>query len=196
MEARWLDKAERKLGWLAVPGLALMLAVMNGLVAVLSTIKPEFPYILSLDPQALRDGQVWRALTCMFVPPPSPALWLILWLLVFYAFSSRLERAWGDFKFTVYCLLGALGLTAGCLLADRPLTNSLFQTGLFLAFARLDPDYEVLIFFVIPARMRWLWYITAAGLAFQFVFTDWGYRAVIVLALANYLLFFGRRALP
>lgn len=187
----WVDRSERRLGWLSVPNLPLFLAVMNGVVGVLSQAKPEFPARLALDPDALRAGEAWRALTFLLVPPPSPVFWLLLWLVVFYAYSSRLERAWGEYKFTVYALLGAAGSVLGALLTGRPVGNSLFQTTLFLAFARVHPNFEVLIFFFFPARMRWLAIAAGVLLAFQFAGTDAAGRAIIALSLLNYALFFG-----
>src|SRR5579883_2456094 len=135
----WLDRLERRAGFLAIPGLAVFLAGMNAAVAVLSQLKPEFPFMLGLDPDLLRQGQVWRALTFLFVPPPMSLLWLFFWLLLFYAYASRLEQAWGDFKFTIFCLVGAVGTVAASLICGRPFPNTVFQTSLFLAFAHLYP---------------------------------------------------------
>lgn len=191
MGPAWLDRAEDRLGWLAVPNLPLFLAVMTGVVAVLSMAKPEFVEALALLPWALARGEYWRALTFLFVPPRMSPIWLALWLVVFYAFATRLERRWGDFRFTLYTLVGTAALVAGALISGQPVSNGLLQTSLFLAFARTHPDFEILLFFVIPAKMRYLfigawilWLVRLAG-------ADGGGRIVLLFSVLNYALFFG-----
>lgn len=187
----WLDRLERRAGFLAIPGLAIFLAGMNAAVAVLSQLKPEFPFMLDLQPELLRQGQVWRILTFLFVPPPMSLLWLFFWLLLFYAYSSRLEQAWGDFRFTLFCLVGALGTVAASLICGRPFSNSVFQAGLFLAFARLYPEFEILLFFVVPMRMKWLGLIAWLGILVAFILGSFSDRIYYALGLANYFIFFG-----
>ena len=70
MTAPWVDNAERRLGFIALPNLAFFLAGMNALCALLAFIKPEFPQRLTLEPWLILQGQAWRALTFIFVPPP------------------------------------------------------------------------------------------------------------------------------
>ena len=52
------------------------------------------------------------------------------------------------------------------------------------------PEYEILLFLVLPIRMKWLGGLTAAYLGFEFVTGNWGIRGAILAALANYFLFF------
>jgi hypothetical protein len=191
MTARWVDKAERKLGWLAVPGFASFLAGMSAVVGVLSLINGAFPARLSLDPELLRAGEAWRAFTFVLVPPQMQPLFLILWLILFYVYLVRLEGVWGDFKLTLYCLLGAAGLVAASLLKDVELSNAIFQTSLFLAFAREFPDFQILLLFVIPVRMKWLALLAWLGVAASLLFGDGAGRLAWSLGLLNYLLFFG-----
>ena len=192
MGPQWLDRLEKRWGWLAVPGLASFLAVMSAAVALLTLMNGAFPARLSLDPQALRHGEVWRALTFILVPPQMRPLFLILWIFLIYSYLIRLEAAWGDFKLTVYCLIGAAALTAAALAVDIELSNSIFQASLFLAFARLFPEFEILIFFVLPVKMKWLALITWASIALSLLFGGTADRVAWMLGLVNYALFFGR----
>ncbi len=187
---QWVDRLERRLGFLSVPGLAAFLAGMNAAVGLMSQFRPEFPARLALDPFLLRQGELWRALTFVFVPPPMALLWLFFWLLLLYAYVLRLEAVWGDFKLTVYCLLGAGGTVAASLITRAPLSNVIFQAGLFLAFARLYPDFEILLFFVVPVRMKWLGRLAWLGLLVAFILGGATERIYYALGLANYFVFF------
>src|SRR5437660_10414963 len=100
MNGAWVDRLERRFGFLAAPGLPTFVTGMTVLVGLLGTFKPEFTDVLALDPGALAHGQAWRALTFLFVPPPAGPLWLILWILMLYSILHALDSAWGDFKFT------------------------------------------------------------------------------------------------
>src|SRR4051812_12149325 len=102
MDGAWLDRLERRFGFLAAPGLPTFLAGMTVLSGVLETVKPEFVEALALDPALLARGQVWRVATFLFVPPPAGPLWLILWILMLFAVLQALQAAWGDFKFTFF----------------------------------------------------------------------------------------------
>ena len=154
--APWVDRLERRLGFLEIPNLAAFMAGMNAVSALLTLIKPEFPAQLVLEPLLLRSGQVWRALTFVFVPPELSPLWLFFWLILYFSYLNSLERAWGDFKLTLYVLIGALATAAASLATSLPLGSGAFVTSLFLAFAKNYPETQILLFFVIPIKMKWL----------------------------------------
>lgn len=186
-----MSRLERRVGWLSVPGLAGLLAGMNALVGAMSRLRPDFPAELVLDPRAVLAGEPWRLVTFLFVPPDMGALWLIFWLLLFYAYARALEQAWGDFAFTVYCLLGAAALGAAAMLLGVPVSATVFNMSLFLAFAKLNPEFEILLFFVLPVKMKYL-----AGFAWALIL--WNLlsapplsASAALFGLANYLAFFG-----
>jgi hypothetical protein len=186
-----LDKFERRFGFLAIPGLAIFLAGMHAVVGILTQIKPEMPLQLTLEPNLILMGQVWRAVTFIFVPPAFGPFGLFIWVLMLYSYLIRLEAYWGDFRFTMFCLIGAAATTAAALIIREGLSSTPFQMSLFLAFARLNPEYEVLFFFVLPVRMKWLagafWLMTG----WDMIFGAGAERAALAAGLANYFLFFG-----
>lgn len=192
MHLRWLDRLERKLGIIAIPGLAMFIAGMHAVVGILSQFKPELPLRMTLEPSLVMEGQLWRVLSFILVPPDfSSPLWLLFWVLMLYSYLMRLEAYWGDFQFTFFCLVGAATTAAAALLTGRGLTATAFHMSLFLAFARLNPDYEVYFFFVLPVRMKWLawafWFI----IGWDMIFGGPTDRIALLAGLANYLLFFG-----
>jgi membrane associated rhomboid family serine protease len=191
MDGAWVDRLERRFGFLAAPGLPGFIAGMTVLVAVLGQIKPEFVDALALDPFALARGQVWRAVTFLFTPPLMSLLWLIMWIAMLYMILQALERAWGAFKFTVFLLIGVLATAAGSVAVGAPFDNSIVILAAFLAFARLLPDREMLIMFVLPVKMRWLAGLSALWIAVEFLTTGLSTRVWLACGLLPYLLFFG-----
>jgi membrane associated rhomboid family serine protease len=191
MDGAWVDRLERRFGFLAAPGLPTFITGMTVLVGVLGLIKPEFVDILTLDPVALAHGQVWRCLSFLFVPPPTGPLWLVLWILMLYSILQALEHAWGDFKFTVFLLIGILATAAGALAARGEFGNEYVILAAFLAFARLMPDREVLVMFILPVKMRWLAGLAALWLALEFFTNGPATKVELLTGLLPYFLFFG-----
>lgn len=193
MTAAWVDRLERRLRFLEIPNLAAFMLGMNALCGVLSIFKPEFPGQLVLDPMLIRQGQVWRALTFVLVPPvpPEMPIWLLLWLLMYFYYLNMLERTWGSFKFTVYVLIGALATAAAAVAMGSPLGSGVFVTSLFLAFARLNPNLEILLFFFFPVKMRWLSAVAWALIGWSVLFGGFDERLEILSGLLNYALYFG-----
>ena len=187
----WFDRLEDRLHWLAVPGLASFLVGMNAVVWVMTLLRPGFPRLLALAPFALVHGQWWRAVTFLFVPPATGSIWTVFWLLLLYTFAHSLENEWGDFRFNLYYGIGAAATVAASLVSGWPLSNVTLNTSLFLAFAALYPDFEVLVFFVLPVKVRWLAALTAASLTWTFLFWGSPARWEVASGLVNYLLFFG-----
>ncbi|MCR9141153.1 MAG: rhomboid family intramembrane serine protease [bacterium] len=84
--------------------------------------------------------------------------------IVFYFFGSELERTWGRhnfLKFVYVGLLGGVGLGLVVYLIPGGYTGPLFGMdaaigAVLVAYAILWPDRQVLLFFVIPIRMKWM----------------------------------------
>jgi hypothetical protein len=161
-----------------------------GMVWVLSTLRPAFLGHLVLDMRAVRRGEVWRLVTFLFIPPPSRPLWVLINLYFTWWIGSSLEDKWGAFKFNAYYLIGALGTIVASILAG-PTTNMWLDASLFLAFATVFPEVTILLFFILPVRVKWLGILAALGITFAAATGDWGVRAAIAAALVNYTLFFG-----
>lgn len=191
MEAPWLDKLESRFGAFSIPGLAAFLAAMSAAVGALSFIRPDFPYQLYLDPDLVRAGQVWRVVTFLFIPPQTGLIWLVFWVMLMYAAMRHLELAWGDFKFTFYWAAGAVATTAASLASGEVLSNVQLNMSLYLAFARLNPDYELMLFFFFPVKMRYLALVAWALAAWNFLTGGASARLAVAAGVFNYLLFFG-----
>jgi membrane associated rhomboid family serine protease len=188
----WLDRLERRFGGWAIPNFALFIVLSNGLIYILAQVRPEFLFRLILDPQAIHQGDWWRVITFLFVPPMMSPLWMVFWLLVLYQFSQALEQEWGDFRFCLFYLIGGLAMIIAALgLTGETLSNIPLNTTLFLAFATLFPEFELLLFFVLPVKVKYLAWITWAWIAWTVLVGSFATRVTIGASLVNYILFFG-----
>jgi|CZKU01.1.fsa_nt_gi hypothetical protein len=190
---RILSRLERRFGRLAIPNLIGLIVGGMAIVFVLTLLKPEFQSRLTLDLVAVRRGEVWRLVTFLFIPPATSAnsspVWLLINLYFTWWVGSSLEQHWGPFKFNAYYLLGALGTIVAAVIAG-PATNFWLDSSLFLAFATIFPNVQILLFFILPIRVKWLGIIAALGIAYAAYSGGWGARGSIAASLVNYLLFF------
>jgi membrane associated rhomboid family serine protease len=191
---RLLARLERRLGRFAIPNLTLWIVGGMALTFLLIYLKPEAFGLFVLD-KSLAPKQPWRFISYLFLPESFQLIWVIFTLYWTWLIGTNLENEWGSFKLNVYYLLGILGTTAAAWITGLPQTNIWLNTSLFFAFATIFPDYEILLFFIIPIRVKWLALLTAAGVGYYVVIGDNGMRAAIAVALVNYFLFFGMHLL-
>jgi membrane associated rhomboid family serine protease len=156
----------------------------------LSTAKPYVIDRLMLDMSAVRRGEVWRLVTFLFIPPSSSIYWILFNLYFTWWIGSSLEEHWGAFKFNVYYFVGALGTIVAASIAG-PQGSTFLNSSMFLAFAALFPDVTILLFFLLPIRVKWLGLLVAGYLVYSGFIGDWATRGAILAALGNYFLFFG-----
>ena len=187
---RLLARLERRFGRYAIPNLIYYIVGGMAIVWVLSLARQDFVGQLVLDMDAVRHGQVWRLVTFLFIPIGSSALWILLNLYFTWWVGSSMEQHWGAFKFNAFYLIGALGTIVAALLTG-PQSNTWLDLSLFLAFATVFPDVQILLFFILPIRVKWLGIVAAVGVGIGLVLGDWATRASIVAAMGNYVLFFG-----
>jgi membrane associated rhomboid family serine protease len=146
---------------------------------------------LFLSRAQLLQGQVWRLITFIFLPPGNDMiLWVLLALYFYYFIGNSLENVWGRTRFTMYYLFGVIGTIIAALISGYG-TNMYLNLSMFLAFAALFPDYQIMLFFVLPIKIKYLAYLDAALLLLSFIAGGWVERAAILASLANLLLFFG-----
>ncbi|MEY2480883.1 MAG: hypothetical protein QOI04_1810 [Verrucomicrobiota bacterium] len=186
----WLDKLEKRFGFLAIPGLIRVVVIFNALVFILVRLNPDFQSVLQLDPARIRQGEVWRLVTYIFVPQTFSYLWVIFVLWFLWFIGDGLERAWGPFRLTLYFFVGMLGTTAAAFFFGSGSSNAMLSASLFYAFARFYPDEIIYVFFVLPLKIKWVAWASAAFLLYGFVAASNSYRMALIAAFANYLIFF------
>src|ERR1041385_6198486 len=187
----WLDKLERRFGFLGIPGLIRIVIGFTALVYVLVYLNRGFESFLTLDPVLILRGQVWRLVTYIFLPQTLSPLWVLLALWFLWFIGEGLERAWGPFRLTLYFVVGMIGTTLAAFFFGSNFSNGMLITSLFFAFARFYSDEVIYILFILPVKIKWLAWIYAAFLMLGFVLGSNSYRAALAAALANYFIFFG-----
>src|SRR5438552_14336455 len=186
----WLDRLERRFGFLAVPGLIRIVIGFTALVWALMWLNPNLRFALDLDPARIRHGELWRLVTYIFIPQ-TLSLWVVLALWFLWFIGEGLERAWGAFRLTLYFLVGMIGTTIAAFFFGARFSNGMLISSLFFAFARFYPDVIIYILFILPAKIKWIAWVSAAFLLLGFIVNSNSYRMALVAAFANYLIFFG-----
>lgn len=189
---RWIKWLEKRFEWISIPRLGLYLVVLQAMGFLLVAGKPEFVGQLVLDPQAVFAGEIWRVVTFLAIPMSNSFLVIfVLWFL--YYVMNSLERAWGAFRLTLYFLIAWIGAVLCSLLLGIPIeTFILIETSFFFALATLIPDFEILLFFILPIKIKWIAIFTAIiMIAIPLAFGSWAQRLYLLVACANYLAFFG-----
>lgn len=190
-----LDRFERIFGRLAVPNLALYLVIGQVFVLLARMLQLLDGQKLFFAPVLVMDGEWWRVLTFLFVTPiPQSAFGYVFavfgWYL-FYLMGTALENYWGAFRFNVYLALSVvLTIALSFLTPEAPVNNLYILGSVFLAFAFLNPDFELLLFFFLPLKIKWLALLTWAIYGVNFFLGDWALRMQIAAPAITFLLFF------
>jgi hypothetical protein len=190
---KFRKKTEHKLGRFAIPDLTLYLVGGQGIALLLGYTAPGLLSTLLLVPSAAMAGEWWRLLTFVFTPPSGNPFLAIFALYFLYFMGGALEGHWGAFRYNVFVLIGyAMTIAAAFAFPDYAASNVYITGSIFLAFAYLFPDYQVLLFFIVPVRVKWLGLVTWIYYGFQFLVGGWPVRLLILAALTNFLVFFGK----
>lgn len=193
---KWIDTLERKFGRHAIPGLVRLIVAFNAFVFILYRLNPPFISALTLDHDLVLQGQVWRLVSYIFIPQfgkflGSDVLGVMLYLYFLWFIGDGLEQALGAFKLNLFYLLGMIGTTIAAFFFGSNFSSAMLNASLFYAFARFYPDVTIYVLYVLPMKIKWLAWISAAFLILGFVTNPISYRLAVIAALGNYLLFFG-----
>ena len=187
----WMDRLERKIGRFAIPNLMRYIIFANVIVYFISLIQPYIIVQLALIPAYVKQGQVWRLLTFIFVPPlGSNILLTALSLFCYYWIGGALERTWGAFRFNLYYFSGIIATIIASFIMDTAALPSYVNQTLFLALATLYPDTQILMMYIIPLKAKWAGVLSAVLMLVQFIQGGMETRGLMIAALAGYIIFF------
>jgi hypothetical protein len=199
----WINWLEARIGFLGVPRLMQLIALLNGLVYVLHFFQPSYVLALLLIPERILHGEVWRLVSYIFVPevllrggnPALQPLFLFVYLFFLVWMGDALEHAWGAFRVTLFYFLGMVGVTvAAFFFGGGGLFAFLLNLSLFFAFATLYPDVQIYVFFVLPLKIKWLAFVSLALLLLELLWGSLSTKAAILVSFLNYFVFFGPQA--
>lgn len=189
----WLDKLERKFGRLAIPRLMYYIVAINALVYFLMYLDKtgRVVSLLTLEPSLILKGEIWRLVTYVFIPPASSLLFIFFTLYFYYFIGNGLEQEWGSFKFNMYYLVGMIATTVAAFISGGGATGLYLNWSLLFAFAYLDPNLELLLFMVIPIKIKYLAWLNGFFVGYTVIFGLFPAKIAAIVSLANFLLFFG-----
>ena len=198
-----INKLERKFGRFGIPHLTNYILVCYVIGYLLSMTKTSLISYLYLEPGLILQGQIWRLITWVLVPPGMSNILFVL-IMFYYSLGTTLERTWGTFRYTLYIFSGLLFTVIGAFLlyfieGGYVLFAGMFSTyyismSILLAFAVSYPDMRVLLYFVIPIKMKWMAFVYVAMIGydiFNYVRMGvWQMAVPIVASLLNFIIFF------
>lgn len=174
----WLEKLESKFGKYAVPNLMKYLTGLYIVYILISLVAPNIRNVLDLDFARIFKGEIWRLVGFIMFPPAlftnvSDFILLPITLYLYYFIGTSLEYMWGTFKFNLFYFAGVIACILSALIAYFVLGSSefavmassmgqslisttyIFQT-MFLAYALTFPEQELLLFFILPIKVKWI----------------------------------------
>ena len=206
----YLNKLERKFGRYAISNLMIWLIGAYCIGFLLYMVNPGFFSYLTLSPYHILHGQVWRLVTWILVPNSTNLFSLLIMSMLYYQLGTALERTWGTFRFNVYIFGGLFFTIIGAfliyavqyfmyggsvaamysLLYSAGFNTSYINLSIFLAFAVMYPNMQLLLMFIIPVKMKWMAVIYAVIMIYNCIQAEWSGRMTIIMSLLNFLIFF------
>ena len=203
-----------------IPNLMLYIVLGNALVYLFTMTSGNLGLYnaLCFDRKLILQGQVWRLLSFVFTSFSfrSNILLMAISYLCYFSLGRALESAWGTFRFNLFYLSGVVlmdifAMCFGGILVQSGNTLYSFASiysgmghylnlSLFLAYATMCPDSGFLLFFIIPVK-AWIFGLVDIALTLYEVFAMsyplfcFPHNLFPLIAILNYLLFFGKDVL-
>lgn len=180
---------EQKLGRFAIPNVVRLIATLQFLNWFLIKLTPGFFTKLAFVPELIFRGEIWRLVSYIALPGGQDIIWLLtipfLWMI-----NDGLEQAWGSFRLNLYILFGMFCIALGGFFSPEPSTGWVLWATLLFAFAVYFPDQEILLFFILPIKIKWLAIIGAATTGFAFMGGGGPFRIHVIFSLLNFIITF------
>ena len=205
--SNWLDRFCYKHPKLGIPNLMKYIVLANAAVFVLDLFTNSFAsLLLCFHYNSIMHGQVWRLFTFFLVPSVSGggsvgvglmtnALLFALTSFFYLSIGTTLERYMGTTKFTLFYALGVILNMIYGMVTHSGVNMYYIHMSMFLSFAVLYPDARVLLYGIIPLKVKWLAWLDAAFFAYDaFYYFSMGaplYALMPLVAILNFFLFFG-----
>lgn len=205
-----------------IPNLMLWICAGNAIVFLMwRFFDSALPDYLYFNAEAIMHGQVWRLFSYIFTFACgrtflfSSILGALISIMFYYWVGNMLEGVWGTLRFNLFYLCGILLSDLYAMLLfwvfkiPMLVSSHYINLSMFLAVATLAPEQRVLLYGIIPVKMKWLAWLyigfTLYGIisgivdAVELSFLGAFYTTYFVLtalfplvALLNYFLYFGR----
>ena len=199
----WLDKFCARHPKFGIPNLMLYIAIGNiaiYLIDLFSLGGLPLVSMLSFNRYAIFHGQIWRLVSFVFISESGDLLmrgsgvfFVLISAYFYWWIGSLLEREWGTTIFTVFYLGGVvLNILYGLLTGYASMAY--VNLSMFFAFATLYPEMEILLFMILPVKVKWIGWIDAAlfawGVLSNLLIGNWIGALLPIVAVLNYFIFF------
>ncbi|NLO46869.1 MAG: hypothetical protein GX111_00895 [Clostridiales bacterium] len=199
--SRAVDRFCAKHPRFGISNLMLFIIIGQGIVFLFSRMDTTglLNNFLRFIPHLILQGQLWRLITFIFVPGTNNLFLLAISLYFYYFVGGALERQWGAGKFTIFYFSGVLltiifgmvlGLTTNSIYVLF-LNSHYLNLSMFFAFAALYPETRLLLFFIIPVKVKWLAYFNAALFLYEMIMNPFPLSLLPLIAVLNFLIFCG-----
>ena len=204
--SNWIDRFCYKHPRLGIPDLMKYVVLANAVVFALDLFTNNFvSNLLSFYWPAIAAGQVWRLVTFVLVPATGgggmggfglfAGVFLFAMTSFFYYWiGSALERHLGTTRFTVFYALGILLNIIYGVATQGWVDMYYIHMSMFFSFATLYPDMRVLLYGIIPLKVKWLAWLDVCFFVYNiFFYLSAGlpvYAFMPVIAILNYFIFF------
>lgn len=208
-------KMERKYGKYAVRNLSAYIAGCFVISYILALLLPNvYQYMLFSPIDIFYGHQYWRFFTWIFTTPGGFDIFSLIMIFFYYSIGTSIERGIGTFRYNLYVFGSLTLITLGQLvtwlimyfaldtkafllkalaadgMAGASLMTYYMTTSVFLGFALLYQEAMVLLFFVIPFKVKWMAYIDGFFLLYYFIKIDAiASRITIVAIVINFLIY-------
>lgn len=188
----WLNKLERRLEPFAISNITMYIVIAQTFVLLTTLLGAIDPNRLIMVPALVQAGEVWRLFTFIAIPPGF-GIFAAFALYLFYLYGNALEQYFGVVRYNLFLLVGYVLTVAIAFVSPTAMATNLFLGGaVFLAFAFLNPDFTLHLFFILPVKIKWLALITWVFYGFTFVSGGATEKLGVLAATGNFILFFGR----
>lgn len=192
---RFLDQLERRWGGWCIPGLLRIVAIAQAILFVAVKFNPGLYPHLQLVPEAVLAGEVWRIVSFIFLPPTLSFIWIFFAVMFLVMIGDILETAWGSFRLNLYYFTCVLLLNiVAFLTGGSGMEATLLYQSLLLAACVVAPEVEILLFFILPVKLKFLGLFTGASMVYVALLAPSIWPAVIAV-LIPFLCFAGPSAL-
>ncbi len=201
-----INRLERKFGKYAIDNLTMYIIITYVVGYLITFLMPNVLTYLILEPKLILQGQIWRVISWLLIPPGSLNIFTIIMLFFYYSIGKSLEQTWGAFRYNLYIfggiiltvigsfvLYGIMSLLGGSgllILNGGAFSTYYIALSIFLGFAAEYPDMQVLLYFLIPIKIKWLAYLDIILLVWESINSNWVTRAAIICSLMNFIIFF------
>ena len=186
-----LDRLQRRFGRFAVPHVTEGLIVCQVLTFFFYQNKPAFLNGIALMPARVLQGEAWRLVTFLCEPPTTNLIFALFFWYLFYLMGTTLESTWGTFHYNAYLLVGWVAtVSASFLQPDAFASAGFLQGSVFLAFAYLYPDFQLMLFLILPVKVKWLALLQWVVYLSLVIFGDTMTQLLTAASVCNFVLFF------